>query len=40
MIMVKNAYFCIAKFKVDNPKGKIFIVLLGTDRLEKFYGLI
>ena len=34
MIMVKNAYFCVAKAKVDNPIGKFFLILLGTDRLD------
>ena len=32
MIMVKNVYFCVAKTKVDNPSGKLFIIQLGTDR--------
>ena len=40
MIMIKNAYFCVAKFKEDNPNGKFYIILLGTDRLEGFFGLI
>ena len=40
MIMIKNVYFCIAKFKKDNPDGKFFIILLGTDHLEGFFGLI
>ena len=40
MIMIKNVYSCIAKFKKDNPNGKFFIILLGTDRLEGFFGLI
>ena len=38
MIMIKNVYFCITKFKKDNPNGKFFIILLGTDRLEGFFG--
>ncbi|TFK58754.1 hypothetical protein BDN72DRAFT_781639, partial [Pluteus cervinus] len=40
MIMVKNAYFCVAKAKVDNPGSKFFLIQLGTDRLEGFFGLI
>ena len=40
MIMIKNVYFCITKFKKDNPNGKFFIILLGTDWLEGFFGLI
>jgi hypothetical protein len=30
-IMVKNAFFCIAKAKIDHPLQLFFIVLLGTD---------
>ncbi|KAI9432596.1 hypothetical protein H4582DRAFT_1790557, partial [Lactarius indigo] len=40
MIMVKNVFYCIAKAKVDNPHGNFYPVLLGTDRLETFFGLI
>ena len=40
MIMVKNMYFCVAKIKVDNLSGKQFIIQLGTDRLETFFGLV
>jgi hypothetical protein len=40
MIMIKNVYFCVAKAKVDMPDGKFWIILLGTDRLEVFFGLI
>ncbi|KAF8319554.1 uncharacterized protein EI90DRAFT_2940187, partial [Cantharellus anzutake] len=39
-IMVKNAYFCVAKAKLEDPDGKFFIVLLGTDRLEWIFGFI
>ncbi|KAJ7219633.1 hypothetical protein C8J57DRAFT_1596038, partial [Mycena rebaudengoi] len=38
MIMIKNVYFCVAKAKVDDPTGKFWIILLGTDRLEKLFG--
>jgi hypothetical protein len=37
MIMIKNAYFCVAKTKADNPNGNFWVVLLGTDRLEVLY---
>jgi hypothetical protein len=37
---VKNAYFCVVKTKVDDPRGKFYLILLGTDRLETFFGLI
>ena len=40
MIMVKNVYYCVAKVKVDNPHGSFYPILLGTDRLETFFGLI
>ena len=40
ILMVKNAYFCVAKAKVDNPSGKFYLILLRTDRLETFFGLI
>lgn len=40
MIMLKNAYFCVAKTKTDNPDGSFWIVLLGTDRLEELFGML
>jgi len=40
MIMVKNMFYCIAKAKVDNPHGNFYPILLGTDHLEMFFGLI
>lgn len=40
MIMIKNAYFCVAKTKVDDPIGKFFLILLGTDRLEDIFGIL
>lgn len=40
MIMIKNAYFCVAKCKVDDPTGKFWIILLGTDRLEELFGIL
>ncbi|KAJ7743230.1 hypothetical protein DFH07DRAFT_869911 [Mycena maculata] len=40
MIMIKNVYFCVTKTKVDIPEGKFWLILLGTDRLEVFFGLI
>lgn len=35
MCMIKNVYFCVAKAQRDNPEGVFFIILLGTDGLEK-----
>lgn len=40
MIMIKNTYFCVAKAKVDDPIGKFFLILLGTDRLEDIFGIL
>src|SRR5271168_1089250 len=40
MLMVKNVYFCIANFKIDTPNGIFYIILLGTDRLKLFFGLV
>jgi hypothetical protein len=40
MSMIKNAYFCVAKAQVDNPNGKFFFILLGTNGLEKIFGKV
>ncbi|KAH9043907.1 hypothetical protein EDB85DRAFT_2071109 [Lactarius pseudohatsudake] len=40
MIMVKNVFYCVAKAKADNPHSNFYPILLGTDRLETFFGLI
>ena len=40
VLMTKNVYFCVAKMKADNPTGKFYLILLGTDRLETLFGLI
>ncbi|KAJ7733376.1 hypothetical protein B0H14DRAFT_3614798 [Mycena olivaceomarginata] len=40
MIIIKNAFFCVAKAKVDDPFGKFWLILLGTDRLEELFGLL
>ncbi|KAJ6541961.1 hypothetical protein B0H10DRAFT_2244898 [Mycena sp. CBHHK59/15] len=40
MIMIKNAYFCVAKAKVDDPTGNFWLILLGTDRLEELFGIL
>ena len=40
MIMIKNAYFCVAKAKVDDLIGKIFLILLGTNWLEDIFGIL
>ncbi|KAF8601235.1 hypothetical protein BDV93DRAFT_585605, partial [Ceratobasidium sp. AG-I] len=35
---IKCAYFCVAKTKLDDPLGRFYITLLGTDRLEAGFG--
>ena len=40
MLMMKNIFYCVAKAKVDTPQGKFYLILLGTDHLETFFGLI
>ena len=40
ILLVKNAFFCVAKSKVNIPDGKFWIILLGTDRLESTFGLV
>ncbi|KAJ7706488.1 hypothetical protein B0H16DRAFT_1826242 [Mycena metata] len=40
MIIIKNVYFCVAKAKVDDPLGKFWLILLGTDRLEELFGIL
>ena len=40
LLMIKNVFYCVAKAKVNTPQGKFYLILLGTDRLETFFGLI
>ena len=40
MIMIKNVLFCVAKAKIDDPDGELWIILLATDRLEELYGIL
>lgn len=40
MITIKNVFFCVAKAKVDDPLGKFWLILLGTDRLETLFGIL
>ncbi|TFK58748.1 hypothetical protein BDN72DRAFT_950059 [Pluteus cervinus] len=39
MIMIKNAFFCVAKCKKDDPAGQFWLILLGTDRVEEIFGI-
>jgi hypothetical protein len=40
MSMIKNIYFCVAKTQRDDPNGVFYIILLGTDGLEKIFGKV
>jgi hypothetical protein len=40
MSMIKNIYFCVAKTQKDDPDGHFWIILLGTDGLEKVFGTV
>lgn len=40
MVAIKNVYFCVAKTQIDNPRGKFWIILIGTDPLEKLFGKV
>jgi hypothetical protein len=40
IIMIKNVLFCVGKAKIDDPDGELWIILLGTDRLEELFGIL
>ena len=40
ILMIKNTFFCVAKAKVNNPIGHFYLISLGTDCLETFFGLV
>ncbi|KAF8874313.1 hypothetical protein CPB84DRAFT_1853644 [Gymnopilus junonius] len=40
MSMIKNVHFCVAKTQIDDPEGSFWIILLGTDGLEKVFGKV
>ncbi|KAH9028203.1 hypothetical protein EDB85DRAFT_2074647 [Lactarius pseudohatsudake] len=40
ILLVKNAYFCVAKAKINTPDGNFYLVLIGTDRLESTFGIV
>ncbi|KZT31417.1 hypothetical protein SISSUDRAFT_995152 [Sistotremastrum suecicum HHB10207 ss-3] len=40
MQVVKSAFFYVAKTQVANPDGEAWIILLGTDGLEKAFGTV
>ena len=39
-VMVKDTYFCVAKTQLHDPDGQFWIILLGTDGLEKLFGIV
>ncbi|KAI0027217.1 hypothetical protein K488DRAFT_81199 [Vararia minispora EC-137] len=40
MLMIKNAYFCVAKAKADNPRSAWFLIWMGTNSLESIFGVV
>ncbi|KAI0317084.1 hypothetical protein OF83DRAFT_1059247, partial [Amylostereum chailletii] len=40
MIMIKNAFFSVAKAKVDHPDEPFYLILLGTDRFETLFRIL
>ncbi|KAH9034598.1 hypothetical protein EDB85DRAFT_1863906 [Lactarius pseudohatsudake] len=40
ILLVKNAYFCVAKAKINTPDGNFYLILIGTDRLESTFGIV
>lgn len=40
MIMIKNVLFCVVKAKINDPDGKLWIILLATDRLEELFVIL
>ncbi|KAI0028717.1 hypothetical protein K488DRAFT_57891 [Vararia minispora EC-137] len=40
MLMIKNAYFCVAKVQVDNPGSNWFLISMGTDSLESIFSVV
>lgn len=40
IILVKNAFFSIAKVKIITLNRESYIILLGTDHLESTFGIV
>ncbi|KAF8159731.1 hypothetical protein B0H34DRAFT_782368 [Crassisporium funariophilum] len=38
--MIKNVFFCIAKVQKDNPDGLFWLILVGSNGLEKVFGKV
>ena len=40
ILLVKNAYFCVAKAKIHAPDSNFYLILNGTDRLESTFSVV
>ncbi|KAF8259666.1 hypothetical protein EI94DRAFT_1773898 [Lactarius quietus] len=40
ILLVKNAYFCVATAKIHAPDSCFYLILNGTDRLESTFGIV
>ena len=40
VLLVKNAYFCVAKAKICMPDSNFYLIPNGTDRLESTFGVV
>ena len=40
VLLVKNAYFCVAKAKICMPDSNFYLILNGTDRLESTFSMV
>ncbi|KAN0139165.1 hypothetical protein V8E53_003054 [Lactarius tabidus] len=40
ILLVKNAYFCVAKVKIHSPDSNFYLILNGTDMLESTFGVV
>jgi hypothetical protein len=38
--MIKNVLFCVAKAKINDPDGELWILLLANDRLEELFEIL
>ena len=40
VLLVKNAYFCVAKAKIHTPDSNFYLILNGTDQFESTFGVV
>ncbi|KIM71403.1 hypothetical protein PILCRDRAFT_82813, partial [Piloderma croceum F 1598] len=40
MTTIKNVYFCVVKTQIDDKEGKFWIILIGTDPLERVFSMV